>query len=57
MVLFVFCMCVLGSKVKYVSYYESWPKNFESPRVRKINLTANHRLNEGCGGGTWSLGV
>lgn len=41
MVLFVFRMCVLGSKVKYVSYCESQPKNFESPRVKKINLTAN----------------
>ena len=50
-------MCVLGSKVKYVSYCESRPKNFESPRVRKINLTTNHRLNEGCRGGNWSLGI
>lgn len=44
MVLFVFRMCVLGSKVKYVSYCEVTAKNFESPRVKKINLTANHRL-------------
>lgn len=53
----VFGMCVLDCEVKYISYCESQPKDFESLRVRKINLMANHRLSEGFRGGSWRLGI